>query len=64
MKKVVLECKSVDFKTIRPLSRALAVRFFVLLLWRHGVNWECDAIADADNGLGERIIPIGNEINA
>ena len=43
-------------------SRALAATFFVLLLWRHGVEWDCDVIADVDNGWGEFIAPIGSEI--
>ena len=45
-------------------SRALAVTFFVLLLWRHGVEWDCDVIADVDNGWGECIVPIGSQIYA
>ena len=38
--------------------------FFVLLLWRHGVEWDCDVIADVDNDWGECIVPIGSEIYA
>ena len=48
----------------RSHSRALAVRFFVLLFWRYEVDWECDVIADVDNGCGECVIPIRNEIDA
>ena len=36
----------------------------MLLLWRHGVEWDCDVIADVDNGWGECIVPIGSEIYA
>ena len=38
--------------------------FFVLLLWRHGVEWNCDVIADVENGWGEGILPIGSAIYA
>ena len=38
--------------------------FLVLLLWRQGVEWDCDVIADVDNGRGECILPIGSEIYA
>ena len=34
---------------------------FVLLLWRHDVEWECDVIDDVNNGWGECITPIGSE---
>ena len=36
----------------------------MLLLRRHGVEWDCDVIADVDNGWGECIAPIGSEIFA
>ena len=36
----------------------------MLLLWRHGVQWDCGVIADVDNGWGECIVPIGSEIYA
>ena len=45
-------------------SRALTVTFFVLLLWRHWVEWHCDVIADVDNDWGECIVPIGSEMYA
>ena len=45
-------------------KRALAVRFFVLLLWRHGVERDRDVIADVDNGWGECNVPVGGEIYA
>ena len=38
--------------------------FFALLLWRHGVEWDCDVIADIDKGWGECIVPTGSEIYA
>ena len=38
--------------------------FFVLLLWRHRFEWDCDIIADVDNGWGECIVPIGSDIYA
>ena len=41
-----------------------AVMFFLLLLWRQGVEWDFDAIADVDNGWGKCIVPIGSEIYA
>ena len=40
------------------------MRLFVLLFWRHGVEWACDVIADADHGCGQCIIPTGGEIYA
>ena len=40
------------------------MRLFVLLFWRHGVEWACDVIADVDNGCGQCIIPTGGEIYA
>ena len=45
-------------------SRALAVTFFVLLLWRYWVEWDFDVITDVDNGWGECIVPIRSEIYA
>ena len=65
MKKLL--CSRVDLqisKRFRPISRALAVRFFVLLLCRHGVEWDCDIIADVNNGLDECFVPIRGEIYA
>ena len=42
--------------------------FFVLLLWRHRIEWDCDVIgtvtSDVDNGWDECIVPIGSEIYA
>ena len=38
--------------------------FFVLILWCHGAEWDCDAITDEYNGWGECIVPIGCEIYA
>ena len=49
---------------IRSLSRGLAVSLFVLQLWRHGVEWDCDIIADVDNGWGKCIVLIGSDIYA
>ena len=65
MKKLL--CSSADLqisKRYRSISRALAVSFFVLLLCRHGVEWDCDIIADVDNGLDECIVPNRGEIYA
>ena len=63
-KNVMFDRRSVDFKTISH-SRALAAGFFVFLLWRHGVEWwDCDVIADINNGWDECIIPIRSEIYA
>ena len=42
-----------------PNSCVFEVRFFVLLLFSHGVDWDCDVIAD--NGI-HNVIPIGSEI--
>ena len=41
-----------------------AVKWFVLLLWRHGVDWACGVNADVDNGWDECIVPIGRETYA
>ena len=62
-KLVMFDCRSVAFKAISH-SRALATRLFVLLLWRHGVEWDCDVIADIDNGWDECISPIWTDIYA
>ena len=60
----IFERWSVDFKLFNSHSRAFIVRFFLLLLCRHGVEWDCDVIADVDNGWGECIVLIGSEIYA
>ena len=60
---VMFNRRSVDFKTISvPFTCAHLVRFFVLLFWRHGVEWGCDVIADVDNGWGECILPAGGDL--
>ena len=43
-------------KGCSPCVRGL--RFFVLLLWHHGVKWDSYVITSADKGWGEWIIPI------
>ena len=56
-------CRLADFKTISVHSRALAVRFFLMLwfpFWCHGDDWGCGVVVDVDNGLGKCIIPIGS----
>ena len=52
------------FKMISVPFTCARSTFFALLLWRHGVEWDCDVIADVDNGWGECIVPIGSEIDA
>ena len=48
----MFHCRSVDFKTISvPFTRTRSKFFFVLQLWRHGIEWDCDVIADVDNCL-------------
>ena len=39
------------------------LRCYCRHLWHHEVAWDCDVIADIDNGWYECIIPNGNEIN-
>ena len=51
-------------KFFRSHSRALTLRFPLLLLWPHGVKWDCDAMADVINGSGKCIVPIESEIYA
>ena len=62
--RVMFERRSLDFKTILvPLVRA-GSKFLCCYdnhFWRHGVDWDCDVIADADNGL---VKCIGSEIYA
>ena len=36
---------------------------YKLRLWRHGVAWDCDVIADVNKGWGECILPTGNDIS-
>ena len=40
------------------------MRFSALLFWCHGVEWDCYVTAEAANGCGESIVPIGREIFA
>ena len=61
---VMFNRRCADSKRFRPHSRALAVRFFVLRLWRHGIEWDWDVITDEDNGWGECIVQIGSDIYA
>ena len=63
-KKLCLTADPQISKRFRSHSRALIVRFFVLRLWRHGVEWDYDAIADVGNGWGECIVPIWSDVYA
>ena len=61
----MFERRSVDFETISaPFTLARSGIFGVLLLRRRGFEWDCDVLADVDNGWGECIVPIGSEIYA
>ena len=53
-----------DFDSIQARSQWGSLRCYLIHLWRHKVAWDCDAIADVDNGWGECVIPIGDEIYA
>ena len=57
----MFERRSVKFKTILV---PFTVRFLLLLMWRHGVKWDCDVTADVDNGWSECNVPIGSEFYA
>ena len=61
--KVMFKRRSKISKRVQSHSRALTIRFFVLWLWRHGVEWDCDVIAKIDNGSVECIVPLGSDLN-
>ena len=42
----------------------LEVSFFLLQLWHHGVELNCDVTADVDHGWDECAVLIGSDINA
>ena len=59
----MFERGSVDCNTISVPFTWANSKVIVLLLWRHGVDWDCDVIGYVDNDWVEYIIPIGSDIN-
>ena len=46
------------FDSIHAHSQLSSLCHYGIHLWRHGVHWDCDIIADVDKGWGECFIPI------